>query len=225
MTRFRGFVSRLPELPVETFETLGVLDYAQDAPVLTIKPYRPQAPVPPTPPPASIPRSRACSRKYLTQVLYPRVRCYPSPDPGPVGLLALLDQKQPSAVSENEMDLEVVARRERFYKLTQLKGAALGSPHWCTVKYGPWSAIAIEEEACTVGLPNHWTLSVVEIPEIVLEWYGTWQDVPPYPSLQVITGDLTLFKEQCSCCPGFHWCPTTNSCIPVLVDCQDPLPA
>lgn len=74
------------------------------------------------------------------------------------------------------------------------------------------------------GVPNRFTLYVVEIPEVVLVWYGAWEDIPQYPLLQVIMGNLYLLGETPSCCPGFKWCATTDSCIPAIVDCGDPLP-
>jgi hypothetical protein len=33
-----------------------------------------------------------------------------------------------------------------------------------------------------------------------------------------------LAGQEFYCCPGFQWCPTTQSCIPQTVNCQDPVP-
>jgi hypothetical protein len=214
-------LDQLAELPVETLEVSGKLGYAEWAPVLTFKPHPTAKPCAPAAPSGAIPWSRACQRKYLTQVTYPRTICYPlSDEPAVVALASTSDRR----MRENERDIEAIARDVRFYKLTTLHGERLPIPYWCVVKYGPWSAVVVEQESCTVGVPNHWFLFVVELPEVQLEWYGTWDDIPPYPSLHVITGDLVQVHEGCTCCPGFKWCTTTGSCIDVTIECQDPVP-
>ena len=82
------------------------------------------------------------------------------------------------------------AVQERFYKLTSLKSVPFHHPLWCSVKYGPWLAIAKETESCIDGAPATWEFSIVEVPEVSLLWFGYWEDMPAYPSLQVIMGDL-----------------------------------
>jgi hypothetical protein len=87
------------------------------------------------------------------------------------------------------------------------------------------AAVAKETESCLEGVPNQWEFFIVEVPEVALVWFGEWEDMPAFPSLTVIVGDLMPAGQETFCCPGFQWCPTTQSCIPLQVDCQDPIPA
>jgi hypothetical protein len=70
-------IDQLPELPVETFEVAGELGYADNVPVVTIRPHkRPE----PTKPAGLHPvpnKSEADKRYYWVQAIYPAVRCYP----------------------------------------------------------------------------------------------------------------------------------------------------
>jgi hypothetical protein len=113
-----------------------------------------------------------------------------------------------------------IAQRERFYKLTKLKGQQLKSTLWCSVQYGPWLAIAIEEQSC-VEIKSFWQLGIPGMPEVGVMWYGLWTDIPPYPSLTVLANDLVLFKVERFCCPGYTFCPTTMSCLRNEIRCPD----
>jgi hypothetical protein len=217
-------VSHLTELPLELFEMAGKLGYADTAPVLTIRPNKLPVPNPPVMPTPAIPKSQRALKKYWTQCTYPRVVCYPLSDLPAVTALTI-KKSEKCRPRANESDLEVIAKSEQIYKLSTFNGVRLKKPLWCTVKYGPWAAIAIEKESCSIGEQNHWTFYIVEMPEVLLEWYGYWEDIPSYPSLHVFTGDLNLYNEEYNCCPGFKWCRNTNSCISKKVDCQDPVPA
>lgn len=208
-------INALPELPLEPLELAGKLEHAGTAPVLTIKAHKKAAPQPPAKPSAKAKKSEAYRRKYLTQVTYPKVVCYPQNE--------LSDRVawKISNVEENERDVEVIGRYERFYKLSSFDAVKLEPPYFCTVHYGPWSAVVIEEESCDDGVPSFFRLFIASIPDVVLAWYGTWDDIPSYPSLHVFKGLLYLVDEGFSCCPGFQWCITTNSCIPLTVKCEE----
>jgi hypothetical protein len=215
-------INRLPELPLEPFEVAGKLAHADRGPFLTIKPHDRPAPIKPEPKPLAVPRSQFETRRYFTQVLYPRLICH---DPG--DLLVNLPQSPPSddAGGRPETDVMAIARQERSYKLSALNGVKLPRPYWCSVRYGPWLAIATERESCIEGEANFWELFIVEVPEVALAWFGRWEDIPPYPSLTVIMGDLVLAGRDRQCCPGYKWCTATQSCIPNAVNCPDTVPA
>ena len=217
-------IDQLPELPVETFEATGELCYADNVPVVTIRPEQFPEPVKPSGVLPAPNKSSAAQRRYWTQVTYPRVICqHPGDlelDPGHL----FVEQGKRDADRPNG-DVAALAQRERFYKLSALKGARLKHPLWCSVKYGPWLAIVVEQESCITGTPNFWQLAIVEMPQVSLSWYGYWEDIPSYPSLNVIMGDLVMFHQSVQCCPGFKFCPTTMSCIPNAVPCLDNVPA
>ncbi len=217
-------IDQLPDLPVETFEVAGQLGYADNVPVVTIRPHKFPEPAKPPGPLAAINKSDAALRKYWTQVTYPRVICH-RPDEVFADHDALFVEQGSRDSDGPNADVAAIAKRERFYKLTKLKGAKLTTPFWCGVKYGPWLAIVVEQESCISGAPSHWQLAIVEMPQVTLSWYGQWEDIPSYPLLTVIMGDLALFGQSVQCCPGYKYCPTTMSCIPNAVPCPDIVPA
>ena len=155
-------------------------------------------------------------------MLYPRVICQ---DPGDLVAELPLNSSHADRRDRPTTDFAALAKRERFYKLSALDGVRFRQPYWCSVKYGPWLAVVVERESCITGEPNSWELVVVEVPEVSLRWYGRWEDIPPFPSLTVIMGDLAPAGHTTQCCPGYKWCQTTESCIPFAVDCQDQVPA
>lgn len=222
MSTSHDLINRLPELPLEPFEVAGTLDRSDRGPFLTIRPHKSPAPDPPTAQPLAPSKSGFTVRKYFTQAVY-RVICYYPDDllvsPG----MKVAPQPHPGRDCP-PTDIVALAGQERFYKLTSLKSVPLHDPLWCSVKYGPWLAIAKETESCTAGVPPTWEFYIVEVPEVSLVWSGNWEDIPPYPSLQVVMGDLKLAAHEYQCCSGFQWCPTTQSCIPLSVPCQDPIP-
>lgn len=225
MDTARDVISRLPELPVEAFEVAGRLGPSARGPYLTITPHTRPEPRPPAGGTIAAPnKSSACVRKYYTQAIYPRVICY---DPGDLLVSAgmSIDKERADVGREPLRDVAALARKERLYKLSALNGATLKHPYWCSVKYGPWLAIASESESCTDGEQNRWEFFIVEVPEVALIWWGRWEDMPAYPSLQVTMGNKVMFSEERVCCPGFQWCATTQSCIPSTVDCGGAYPA
>lgn len=56
-------------------------------------------------------------------------------------------------------------------------------PLWCSVKYGPWTALVTETESCNDDEPNQWQFVIADIPQVGMLWYGTWEDIPSFPSL------------------------------------------
>jgi hypothetical protein len=224
MSTPHDLVHRLPELPVETFEAAGTLERSDRGPFLTIRPPKRAAPEPPTPATLAPPKSSFTTRKYFAWALYPRVICY---DPGDLVVGLTMDVSPPPQPDRDRppTDLVLLARQERFYKLSSLRSRPFRHPLWCSVKYGPWTAAVTETESCLDGVPNRWEFFIVEVPEVFLTWLGEWEDIPAFPSLTVVMGSLALSSQSHSCCPGFQWCPTTQSCIPLEVTCQDPIPA
>jgi hypothetical protein len=107
-----------------------------------------------------------------------------------------------------------------FVPLRSLKSSLLLIPN-----KSQYSILVREEESCSFYVPTSWLLYIVEIPQVFLSWYGLWNDIPPYPSLQVIMGTLALFDQSHLCCPGYQYCPPTGSCIPLQIKCQDTFPA
>jgi hypothetical protein len=220
-TTLQEKISRLPELPVEPLELAGKLGYSDKVPIVTIRPHKLPDPVKPpsiTPHPK---KAETSLYKYYTQVTYPRVICQPPPYEE-FNVATLFNQEGNEGSSQPESDIETIGKKERFYKLTTLNGVKLQIPFWCSVKYGPWLAIATQQESCNVGEPDFWQLYIIEMPEVLLSWYGTWEDMPPYPSLHVFMNDKTMFGSQRMCCPGYQMCFPSMSCIPFEVNCPDP---
>jgi hypothetical protein len=215
---------QLPELPQETFEAAGTLERSDRGPFVTLRPHKPPAPQEPPQAAHAPSKSSFTERRYFTQAIYPRVICY---EPGDLlaGLSMSFDPQPYGDGGRPPTDFVALARQERFYKLSALQSVKFRDPLWCSVKYGPWLAAAKETESCLDGVPNRWEFFIIEMPEVALVWFGEWQDMPAFPSLTVIMGDLAPAGHQTFCCPGFHWCPTTGSCIPQHIDCQDPMPA
>jgi hypothetical protein len=231
MKKGRYSIDALPELPLEPFELAGKLAHARRGPFLTIVPTEQPTPTPPPPKPLPhVPTPSFEVRKYFTQAIYPRVICI---DPGDFANEMVLDAN-PDEGSGNggggrgdlvdRADIAVLAMREEHYKLSTLHGKKLHHALWCTVKYGPWLAVAKETESCITGEPNRWEFFIVEVPEVSMIWYGQWLDQPSLPNLTVIKGDLALAGVSRQCCGGYKWCPTTHSCIPLQVNCQTPVP-
>jgi hypothetical protein len=229
MRKDRYSIDALPELPVEVFEVAGTLAHAKRGPFLTIMP--PAQPVPAPPKPPAVPLAPISSfevRKYYTQAIYPRVICI---DPGDLISDVAFDPTSGGGGGDDprgdvfgRADLATLARREQQYKLTTLHGNRLHHALWCTVKYGPWLAVVYETESCITGEPNRWEFWIVEVPEVYMVWYGQWLDQPSLPNLTVIKGDLAPAGVSRQCCPGYHWCPTTQSCIPIQIECKPPVP-
>jgi hypothetical protein len=217
-------IRRLPELPQRTFEAAGRLVRSDRGPFVTLLPHK--LPLSPDPPVSAhaIQKSSFAVRQYFTQALYPRVVCY---DPGILadGLKMSVDPQPFPGRDRPPTNIAAVAGQERFYKLSVLRSAPLRNPLWCSVKYGPWLAVAKETESCFDGVPNKWEFFIVEMPQVAVFWFGEWEDMPAVPSLAVTMSDKVLAGSEMLCCSGFQWCPTTQSCLPLNVECQDPIPA
>lgn len=210
---------RLQELPAEMFEQGGKLGLSEHAPVITVIPDKLPEPKPPTGTIAGPNRSSYSIRHYYVQVIYPKLICYPQPEPEFSSAMRL--QQNGDGIREGKRDLLAVSRTRLYYKLSRFDDRPL-SPFWlCMVQYGPWLAVVEERESCTPGESSRWLLSALS-GEIELVWYGQWEDIPSYPNLQVIMNDLHLFDVQTLCCAGYHYCATTMGCIPTQVTCQPP---
>ena len=230
MKTTHDIISRLPELPLEPFQVAGTLGRSDRGPYLTIRPHS----QPPPKPSVSSPSTAALAKKssfrtrtYFTQVTYPRLHCYEPGDlvAGVTMEVPEVDARLGKSRGEAPPTIAALARNERFYKLSTFNDVKLPHPYWCSVRYGPWLAIATERESCVDGEPNFWELFIVEVPEVGVTWYGAWEDIPPYQSLQVAMGDRWLKNEESGPCDGFKWCATTQSYIPVNVNCQNAHPA
>ena len=224
MTIKSHLIDRLPELPVEAFEAAGTLERSDRGPFITLRPPKQPEPVRPTSTSRAPNKSSFLTRKYFAWALYPRVICY---DPGDLvaGLEMNIDPPPHPGRNLPPTDLAVLARQERFYKLSSLQSRVFQHPLFCSVKYGPWTALVSETESCIDNVPNQWEFFIADIPQVGMIWFGTWEDIPSFPSLTVVMGSLAQSSQTSQCCAGFQWCPTTQSCIPLQVTCQDPVPA
>lgn len=219
-------IYKLPELPLHILTLGGVLDHSHDAPVITIRPRRAVAPKTPAEPsdPDLIARCPPASshyvRRYIIQVTYPKVVCYPNNAPSEVVLERALER--PNEPSKNGSVRFI--QQTRFFKLSAFEGSKLTHPLFCTVHSGPWSAVVIETQGCRVGCspaPVHWRLYVHGFPDLELQWYGTWQDVPAHihPTMDILMNDLSLISEIYDCCPGFsRRCPEGPCTDESLID-------
>ncbi len=225
MTTLREKIDSLPELPVETFEVAGKLGYSDRMPVVTIRPNKFRKPEMPSISEEKLQPSKSsyAIRKYYVQVTYPLVVCQPPPDEV-FDTAILFEEEENSVVDLPKSKVRTISKKERFYKLSTLNGRKLPNPFWCSVKYGPWLAVVKEQESCITGVPSFWEMMVYGIPEVYLSWYGNWQDIPPYPSLQVIMGDLVMFDQSFDCCAGFSYCLSTQSCVPLGLCNENPVP-
>jgi len=228
MTNLQERIEQLPELPVEAFEVAGKIDYSDNLPVITLQPLKLPSPEKPKPAPIElgVPIPAWSITEYAMMVTYPKVICQPpiiDPTPDQVDSRALFRQEKIGRSNEPKPNHERF-KKERFYKLTTLKGTKLQSPWWCSVKYGPWVA-HVRQEAFCIDIPDNWIVTVGEIPELYLSWYGQWTDMPQYPNLRLFPGStLTFYAETHGCCPGFHQCIPSDSCIPNAVPCPDGIP-
>lgn len=222
-------IYNLPELPLDLLTRGGVLDHSHDAPVITIRPRRaivPERPATPSDPDSIAhcpPASSHYVRHYITQVTYPRVTCYPINAPSDSVLARALER--PNEPSKNGPGRFI--QLTRFFKLSAFEGARLTNPLFCTVHSGPWSAAVIETQECREGCspaPVHWRLFVHGFPDLELQWYGTWQDVPAHihPTMGILMNDLSLITEEVHCCPGFsRRCPNGPCINESLIDFED----
>lgn len=224
MTKLEEKISRLPELPVEAFEVAGKLGYSDKIPVITIRQHKYPAPTrPPNPTQLQENKSERVIKTYYVQATYPMVICQEPPkELFDTATMFEEDEKESGRSDVPESDFATIAKKKRFYKLTTLNGIRLPTPFWCSVHYGPWLAIVTEKESCLRGVPSEWELYFIGGgPEIFLNWFGRWEDIPSYPNLSVIMGDLVLKKIERSCCPGYLWCPSTMSCLSHQINCPD----
>ena len=221
-------IHKLPELPIESLGLGGTLQQADFEPTLTIRPnHNRPPPLIPQPDPVPVPHcpssASAFSRKYLTQVTYPKVTCYPLNAPTDQVIKRVFKQRRKKS-KKPPCTVYFSSQRMEFFKLSRLNGNKLKIPHFCTIHSGPWSASVIEKQSCRVGCgvpPNFWRLSVSGFPELELQWYGTWQDVPGYihPTMTLLMNDLHLLSTSWECCPGFKNC--RGNCIPERSKCRD----
>jgi len=225
-------IYELPELPLDLLTRGGVLGHSHVAPVITIQPRGaivPEKPATPSDPDSLAHCPSASShyiRHYITQVSYPRVTCYPNNAPSDSVLTRALER--PNEPPENAPNESIrFIQRTQFFKLSAFKGARLTNPLFCTVHGGPWSAAVNEIQGCRVGCPLapvHWRLSVHGFPDLELQWYGTWQDVPAHihPTMGILINDLHLVAETIECCSGFsRRCPDGPCINQSLIDFED----
>lgn len=217
MKTFATLLDELPELPVELFELGARLDFSKDAPIITNHPNALTA----ERRPGSIPRINKSShqtRLWYAWALYPKVICYPFADIATHRELELHQAEENLHV--NEANLNTVAGVRRYYKLSGFRGL---KTTFCEVRYGPWFATLTEQESCDDQLPSTWQLESKD-PGVALSWLGTWEDRPFLPNLTVIVNLNDIAKVSSECCPGFYFCPTTQSCIPNSVTCPNAYP-
>ncbi len=208
----------LPELPLRLFERHATLKINGVAPVLTNVP-NPVDPPDPPPTPQDIPLGSTYKRTYLTQVTYPKLVCYERGH-----LIQEVAWRANTYSDRGPGDASSAASDVKMYKLTGLTDERFKFGYFCTVHYGPFSAIVVENGPCIEGQSPRWELTVPSIPGLFLIWYGQWQDLPSYPDLHVLQSDLYLHKEEFSCCPGYTFCVHTGACLQDTIECKEPIP-
>jgi hypothetical protein len=219
----RDRIAQLPELPVDTFEAGGKLGYASNVPIVTLRPPKLPQPKPPKPSKTHHQKARAATRQYWVQATYPLIHCHdPATDLAVDG--RLFTEQGTSESERPNANPAAILQRQRFYKLSSLNGRRLRSPLWCTVRSGPWLAVATEEESCQMGVKSMWQFELGQGSGVAFSWYGDWEEMPPYPLLTVFMNErapygLPVYK----CCGDTYYCPTTMSCIPNGTKCPDHL--
>ena len=224
-------ISDLPELPLEALALGGKLGPAKTEPVLTILPkefVEPDKPTLPSDPEEVTPLCKASSyfeRHYITQVTYPRVICYPNNAPTDQVMEQVFQEQEKldrAETSKSKADLP----RMRYYKLSNYQNKKLNNPLFCTVHSGPWAATVVATQLCgnCGSLTTKWVFEVSGLPQLYMEWYGFWEDIPSdiHPNLGIFLNDLHQVSENFFCCPGHIWCEATHSCIPQTVNCGSP---
>jgi hypothetical protein len=219
MKSFAQVLDGLPELPVELFEFGAKLDFSKAAPVITNHPDVVTADHPPAST-ARINRSSFQIRLWYGWTIYPKVTCYPFPDPELVAYSRLEPGEPGEPIRADVSDLSAIARIRRYYKLSRFPDFGRA---FCVVRAGPWFATVTERQSCDDQLPSIWTLESND-PGIALTWPGTWEDRPSIPNLTVWVDLNAVAKVRSECCGGFYFCPTTQSCIPISLDCPDAHP-
>ena len=206
MTAAKNPLDKLPELPLEKFESIGSLELSDFGPFLTIKPPRVEAPPPSAPP---LDEKIKTSRKvqiHFAWVTYPVVVCH---DPGPfIDDLQIADHS-PGGSRLARLDDEFRdAGRVDHYRLSALAGRTFPRPLWCTVTYGPWYGHFEEQESCTEGdYQSQWEFSLwgVQTDLGVVSWIGGNTDMPAVANLEVNWGTFQSKPPRSAPCggPGF----------------------
>ena len=92
------------------------------------------------------------------------------------------------------------------------------------MRYGPWYGTIISEQSCYVGVPDRWSLSS-SVLAMTIEWEGGPNDMPSVPNLSLVWDPGQPATVTQPCCPGYSWCPATQSCLDNRIDCPDLTPA
>ncbi|MFT3762870.1 MAG: hypothetical protein QM761_09765 [Pseudoxanthomonas sp.] len=208
----------LPELPIALFELSSKLGYSERAPIITNRPKAIKPKRRPNVAPHAPNRASHEVRTYFAWVIYPHVVCTPFVKPEAVANLRLEPGEPPTP--EHAADLPAIANTRRFYKLTRFQGRPLVTPWGCEVRYGPWFATIVATAPCTDGFSDRWVLSS-SVLEMQIVWDGTAADIPSVPNLTVVWDPNTPAKVTHECCPGYRWCPSSQSCLANGIRCPD----
>lgn len=150
MTVAKNPLDKLPELPLERFESIGSLELSDHGPFLTVKAPRRVEVLPPSAPPRDekIKASHKVQLHYAW-VTYPVVVCH---DPGPFLDDLQIADHSPGRPHLGRLDDEFPdAGRVEHYRLSALEGRTFPRPLWCTMAYGPWLGFFREQGSCTEG--------------------------------------------------------------------------
>ena len=203
MTAAKNPLDRLPELPLEEFESIGPLELSAHGPFLTIKPPRVEAFAPPPPPENESKKSSHKVQLHYAWVTYPVVVCH---HPGPFADDLQIADRSPGGPRLRSLDDEFRdAGRVEHYRLSALDGRTLPNPLWCTVAYGPYLGFFREQESCTEDdYTSQWEFFVYggvqggvqgvpgDDPDdeytylVYASWIGVNTDLPAVPNLEVI---------------------------------------
>ena len=233
MSSERFSIYNLPELPLELLCARATLEPSTEAPILTIRPERAVIPDKPDPPclinpVAHCPKASShYVRRYVTQVTYPKVICQPNNAPDHPFLESAVNPLPEEPSRDIDQEPEIFVQRTRFFKLSAFRGQDLAIPLFCTVHGGPWAATVIETQGCRIGCAPpevHWRMEIHSFPELQMQWYGTWQDIPAHlhPTMGVFMNDLALVDEGTGCCPGFVRSHPDGPCVDLsLINVED----
>lgn len=216
MSKSRKVFESLPELPVELFELSARLDWSDSAPVITNRPTRMESKKPRQAKAAAsdVKRSSVQTKRWFGWATYPHIVCHHYPEPQ----LAAMKFEDSPAPRPDSADLGAIARFRRHFRLTRLHGDALPFGWVCQLHHGPWFMEVEEQESCEGD--SFWTLESAS-PGVYQSWWGSWDDRPDMLNLQVFVDiNSPAHISPPTCCGGYHYCPTTMSCIPLSVPCM-----
>jgi hypothetical protein len=110
-----------------------------------------------------------------------------------------------------------------YYKLNSLHGKKLNMISICTVYPGPWLVEVMEFESCYINQPNTYYFDFNYPPvSFSFSWQASSLEPIPLPDGMQIISEIGIVSEFCSCCGNRKMCH--GICIPIEMECKDPIP-